>query len=223
MGKSNLMKNHVSALCVARTLLLTTLVFGQMARAQNITGSITGRVIDGTGSAVVNAAVTIADSAAGVRSAQKTSSSGDFTVSSLLPGVYTVTVEAAGFKKLIRNNINLDANDKLALGDLSLEVGSVTESIEISAQTVLLQAESVERSATISGKQLENIEVNGRNALDLAKLVPGVARLPQAQSYAVGNSGTGANTFKWQMVSGRLRTSCRSTASATSTQATMAA
>jgi hypothetical protein len=56
-----------------------------------------------------------------------------------------------------------------------LDVGSVTDSVEVSAQTAMLQSESVERSATISGKQIENIETNGRNPLDMAKLVPGVS------------------------------------------------
>ena len=75
-----------------------------------------------------------------------------------------------------------------------LEVGAVTDSIEVSATAVLLQTESVERSATIGGKQIENIEVNGRNALDMAKLIPGVT-FTTGTSYAVGSSGTGANTF----------------------------
>ena len=59
---------------------------------------------------------------------------------------------------------------------------------------MLLQTESVERSATIIGTQIENIEVNGRNPLDMAKLVPGVT-FTTGTSYAVGSSGTGANTF----------------------------
>ena len=77
---------------------------------------------------------------------------------------------------------------------MPLEVGAVTESIEVSAQAALLQTESVERSATITGKQIENIEVNGRNPLDMAKLVPGVSFSP-GSNYAVGNSATGANQF----------------------------
>ena len=59
---------------------------------------------------------------------------GDFSIAGLFPGNYTVAVEAAGFKKLTRAGVALDANDKLALGDLALEVGAVTESIEVSAQ-----------------------------------------------------------------------------------------
>jgi outer membrane receptor protein involved in Fe transport len=170
------------------------LFLGVAGYAQNVTGSITGRVIDQQGAPVANATVTVTDPAKNVTTSQKTSSEGGFTIAGLFPGNYTVGVEAAGFKKLSRASVALDANTKLALGDMALEVGAVTESIEVSAQAALLQTESVERSATITGKQIENIEVNGRNPLDMAKLVPGVSFSP-GSNYAVGNSGTGANQF----------------------------
>ena len=67
----------------------------------------------------------------------------------------------------------------------------ITDLVEVSAQTAVLQTESVERSATIGGTQIENIETNGRS-LDMAKLVPGVS-FTNGTSYAVGSSGTGAN------------------------------
>src|SRR5262249_12641359 len=107
---------------------------------------------------------------------------------------YSVTIEAPGFKKTTRSNIALDANDKLGIGDLVLEVSAVTESIEVSAAAVMLQTESVERSATITGKQVENIEVNGRNPLDMAKLIPGV-QFTTGTTYAIGSSSNGANDF----------------------------
>jgi len=65
---------------------------------------------------------------------------------------YNITIEAAGFKKLERPNIPLDANDKLALGNLGLQVGAVSEAVEVTAQAALLQTESVERSATMHSK-----------------------------------------------------------------------
>ena len=162
--------------------------------AQNITGTMSGRVIDQQGSAVVNATVTVTDPEKQLTISKKTSGGGDFSVAGLVPGTYTITVESVGFKKLTRPGFVLNANDKLAVGDLVLEVGAVTESIEVTAAAVALQAESVERSATITGTQIQNIEVNGRNPLDMAKLVPGVT-FTTGTSYAVGSSGTGANTF----------------------------
>ncbi|HEV3198615.1 MAG TPA: TonB-dependent receptor [Bryobacteraceae bacterium] len=162
--------------------------------AQNITGSMAGRVVDQQGSTIPSATVTVVEPAKNVTVTQKTSAAGDFSIAGLLPGSYSITVEAVGFKKLSRSNVALDANDKLSVGDLTLEIGALTDSIEVSAQTALLQTESVERSATITGTQVENIEVNGRNALDMAKLVPGV-QFTTGSSYAVASSGTGANIF----------------------------
>ncbi len=161
---------------------------------QTIDGSIAGRVTDSQGGAITQAAVTVADPARNVKIATRSGSTGDFTVSGLQPGTYSVSVEAPGFKKLVRTGIALDANDKLAIGVLVLEVGAVTESVEVTATAALLQTESVERSATITGKQVENIEVNGRNPLDMAKLVPGV-QFTTGTSYAIGSSSNGANDF----------------------------
>jgi hypothetical protein len=178
----------------ARIILAGLFLLGLQGYAQNITGSMIGRVLDQQGAAVAGATLTVTESAKQLTVTSKTTSEGDFSVAGLLPGDYSITVEAAGFKKLSQAGIALHANDKLAVGDLVLQIGAVTESIEVSATAAFLQTESVERSATITGKQIENIEVNGRNALDMAKLVPGVAFSPGA-NYAVGNSGTGANQF----------------------------
>jgi Carboxypeptidase regulatory-like domain/TonB-dependent Receptor Plug Domain len=162
--------------------------------AQNITGSISGRVIDQQMAAIGNATVTANEAGKKIAVSTKTLGGGDFLIPGLMPGSYSITVEAPGFKKLTRSSIALDANDKLALGDLVLEVGAVTESIEVAANAVVLQTESVERSSTITATQVENIEVNGRNPLDMAKLIPGVT-FTTGTNYAVGNSGTGANIF----------------------------
>lgn len=184
------MKNGSALLRIAAALLLVS----SYGSAQNITGSMSGRVTDGTGSVIVGATVTVTDLAQNVPTVRKTSAEGNFAIAGLMPGNYSITVEAPGFKKLTRSGIPLDANDKLAIGDLVMEVGSVTDSVEVNAQTVVLQTESVERSATITGTQIANIETNGRNPLDMAKLVPGVS-FTNGTSYAVGSSGTGANTF----------------------------
>jgi hypothetical protein len=174
--------------------LVGLLLAGLSGYAQTISGSMSGRVVDSQGAVVPGATVTVAEPAKDVKVATKTSNGGDFNVPGLLPGNYSITVEATGFKKLSRTGIALDANDKLALGDLIVEVGAITETIEVSAQATILQTESVERSATVTSKQIENIEVNGRNALDMAKLVPGV-QFTTGTSYAVGSSSNGANDF----------------------------
>src|SRR3954453_10229224 len=103
--------------------LVGLLVAGLAANAQNITGSMTGRVVDQQGAAIANATVTVTDPAKNVTTAQKTTSEGGFSIAGLLPGTYTIAVESAGFKKLSRTGVALDANTKLAIGDMALEVG----------------------------------------------------------------------------------------------------
>jgi hypothetical protein len=124
----------------------------------------------------------------------KSGSNGEFLAAGLFPSTYSVSVEAKGFKKLTRADIALNANDKLAVGDMIVEVGAVTDSVEVTAQAALLQTQSAERSDAVVGKQVENIEVNGRNALDMVKLVPGV-QMTTGASYAVGSSSNGGNDF----------------------------
>src|SRR6202451_269300 len=154
---------------VSLAILVTSLLFVVHAYAQNITGSMSGRVVDQQGAVVANATVTAREKDKKVNTVTKTTDSGEFTLAGLLPGNYTVEAAATGFKKLERLNVPLDAQDKLALGDLTLEVGAVTESVEVSATAALLQTESVERSEAIVGNEIDNIEVNQRNHLDMAK------------------------------------------------------
>jgi hypothetical protein len=166
--------------------ILALLFLTAAGYAQNITGSMSGRVVDQQGNVVPNATVTAIEPSKKLTIAAKSTDAGEFNIAGLLPGNYTVEVVVTGFKKLERLNIPLDAQDKLALGDLVLQVGAVTESVEISASQVLLQTESVERGEAIVGKQMDNIEVNGRNPLDMAKLIPGVM---STANVSVGGSG----------------------------------
>jgi len=171
---------------VSMRIFLALAMLAPGAYAQNITGSMSGRIVDQQGASVPNATVTVTEPAKKLTVAAKTNDTGDFYVAGLLPGNYTLEVEAAGFKKLSRPGIELNAQDKLALGNLPLEVGAVSESVEVSAQAALLQTESVERSQAIVGKQIENIEVNGRNPIDMAKLVPGVVSTANVAAGGVG-------------------------------------
>src|SRR5581483_6007518 len=171
---------------LSSAILAFSLVFISQAFAQTITGSIKGRVIDQQGAAVANVAVRATEPDKNIVETTKSGDQGDFTFPALQPGNYTISIEAQGFKKLTRPNIAVHADDKLALGDVSLEVGSLTETVEVSGQAVLLQTDSVERSATIEGKQIQNIQVNGRNPLEMAKLIPGVV---SNTNFQVGGPG----------------------------------
>ncbi len=176
---------------VSTTIFACLFLSAAFMHAQT-TGSIAGRVIDQQGATIANASVTATEAERKLSLTVTTNEQGDFGFNSLQPGTYNISVEAAGFKKLDRVGVPLDVNDKLALGDLVLTVGALTDSIEITGQAALLQADSVERSATIVSRQIENIEVNGRNPLDLAKLIPGVV---STANFSVGGVGGLSNLF----------------------------
>lgn len=168
------------------SILVLIALFAAVSFAQNINGSITGRVTDQQGALVPNAMVTAIDATQATSVMSTTNDQGVFVLPGLRPGTYNLRIEASGFKRLDRTGIALNANDKLAMSDLVMEVGAISESVEVSAQATLLQTQSAERSDTIIGKQIENLQVNGRNPLDMTKLIPGVV---DTANFQVGGPG----------------------------------
>jgi hypothetical protein len=187
-AKGNTIMRKLSA-----TILLIVFVLAVQGYAQSITGSLNGRVVDQQGSAVPDAKVTATELTKKLTVATNTTGMGDFSIAGLAPGNYTVNVEAAGFKKLTRPDVPLNASDRIALGELTLSLGALTETVEVSATAITLQTESAERGSAVTGTQIANINVDGRIALDLAKLVPGV-QFTTGSSYAVGGVN-GGNQF----------------------------
>src|SRR5947209_1419883 len=120
-----------------RLLLLSLVVFAAESFAQTVSGTIAGHVVDQQGANVVNATVVVVDPDKGVRAEMKTGDQGDFSFSALQPGTYNVTIEAPGFKKIARSDLPLNANDRLSLGDIAMEVGAVTETVEVSGQAAI--------------------------------------------------------------------------------------
>ena len=158
--------------------------------AQVTSGSISGAVTDKSGAYVSNAAITVANPATGIERKLSTGDSGQFVVTNLPPGSYTVTVEAQGFKKLDKSGLILSAGDRLNAGDLVLDIGAASDSVTVTADAgqIQLQSNSGERSDLISGKQLNDVAINGRNVLDYLKLIPGVSGTFDGHA-----SGTGGN------------------------------
>ena len=101
------------------------------AHAQNINGSITGRLTDQQEAAVPGGSVTVSDPSQQISVTTKTNDQGVFVVAGLRPGTYNLRFEAMGFKRLDRAGIALNADEKLALADVVLEVGAVTDTVEV--------------------------------------------------------------------------------------------
>ena len=167
---------------LSATILLIPFVLAVQGYAQSITGSLNGRVVDQQGSAVPNARVTATEPTKKLTVATNTTEAGDFSIAGLAPGAYTVTVEATGFKKLTRPDVALDASDKIALGDLVVQIGSLAETIEISATAMTLQTESSERGSAVTGTQIANINVDGKLSTTILLFVFVLAVQGYAQS-----------------------------------------
>lgn len=148
---------------------MTGLVCGQ-----GLTGSISGTVTDPSGSAVPGAEITIVNVATTQTRQTKSQPDGDFVFTQLLPGTFRVSVSASGFKKYEQTDVVLTATERVVLGRIQLDVGELSQTVEVQAQAARLQTESAERSGLISTQQTENIPLKGRDYLGLVRLLPGV-------------------------------------------------
>src|SRR5262245_4237848 len=130
--------------CVASVIVIA---FACAAYGQS-DGSITGQVKDSSGASVAGASVRIVNPANSVSRTATTDAGGIFVAPQLPPGAYTISVEKQGFKKVEKSNVVLSALDKLNAGDFTLEVGQVSEAVQIQADAGQLQikTESGERS-----------------------------------------------------------------------------
>ena len=190
-----------------RTLLLLFLIAAlcSIGWGQATSGTIFGRVTDASGAMVPNAKVTAEARSIGVSRTATTSGTGEFVFPNMLPATYTIVVEAPGFKKLEASGVVLSAADKLNAGDLSLQVGAAETSVEVTADAaqIQMQSNSGERSDLISGKQLNDVALNGRMALDYMRIIPGVVSSFNGQASGTGGldafniNGTRANEHEF--------------------------
>ena len=119
-------------------------------------GTITGIVTDSTGAAVPNAIVTATRVSTHVASVRTSSSSGVFTISPLLPGLYTLTVEASGFKTIVQGNLDVTGFNSLAFNPV-LTVGTTSETVNVSAAPPVLDTDSATLGAVIENEAYSNL------------------------------------------------------------------
>jgi outer membrane receptor protein involved in Fe transport len=154
-------------------LLGLVLIASLVLEAQEITGTISGTVTDPTGSVIPNANVIVTNTGTGVARSTQATSAGVFFLNNLPVGNYRLTVESTGFKKYEATGIRLDVNDRLNFA-VKMEIGALSESVEVSAAAVQLQTETGEISNLIGAAQTQALPLNGRVFSQLVELVPGV-------------------------------------------------
>ncbi len=144
-------------------------------RAQDLRASVAGRVSDATGSSVPRARVVVANLDTNLATTTETNDVGRYVVLFLQPGRYTLTVEAAGFKSFVRENLVLGSSEKAGL-DVTLEVGQLAERITVTAEAPLLNTETASRGSAIIARQIVELPNNGRNIYQFAWAAPGLIK-----------------------------------------------
>ena len=148
------------------------LFFASLALPQANTGTIVGTVVDSSGAAIQDCRITVRNTATSVSKDARTDANGEYRVSYLLPGPYEVTAEAPNFKRAVQSGLTLDV-DQRALVSFRLELGAVTERVDVTATAPLLQTQSVEQSQVITEKQMKELPINVRDFAQFASLQAG--------------------------------------------------
>ena len=156
--------------------LLLTLTCSLIAWAQVDTATVTGTVRDTTGAVLPNATVTARETDTGISTAATSDNNGNFVITPLKIGRYSVTAEATGFRTETRENIVLDVQQNLRL-DFQLHVGSVAQVAEVTSQAPLLETETASLGDVVTAQQVEELPLNGRRYTDLAELTSGVSKV----------------------------------------------
>jgi hypothetical protein len=162
----------MTRVCFLWMVLLATLTTG--AYAQDFRGSVEGIVTDSSGGRTPGVTVTATNTATNGTSTTTTDSDGAYTLRYLNPGAYTISAELSGFKKLIRENVEVRIGDRLQL-DLHLEVGRMEETVSVTAEAPLLDTASGSNGQVIDEKRIALMPLSDGNPFVLARLAPGVA------------------------------------------------
>ncbi|MCX6613723.1 MAG: TonB-dependent receptor [Acidobacteria bacterium] len=150
-------------------LLLASLPgFSQQGR-----GTILGTVTDGSGAAIAGAKIRVFNTATNAGIETTSTTDGLYQAPNLAVGDYTVTVEKTGFRKVVRSGLQLQV-DQRAQVDIQLEVGQVTESIEVKSEAILIDTSNTSIGKVVDQKRVSELPLNGRNALALTLLTPSV-------------------------------------------------
>src|SRR5579859_4838539 len=169
-------------------VVMLGLMMGGAAWAQD-TGSITGTVKDPSGAAIAGATVVVTSPDHGINRQTVTNSSGDYNQSALPGGTHDIIVTATGFKKYQAKGVKLDVAEKARV-DVAMQVGAATTEVIVEGASVAqVETQSSDLSGTVGGKEISQLELNGRNFTQLVTLVPGVSNQTGQDEGTVGVSG----------------------------------
>jgi hypothetical protein len=181
-------RNTLGAALLWLSALIVALALPIGSRAQD-TGYISGTVSDKSGAAIVGAEVVIKSVGGSLTRTTSTNSDGAYVVAGLPGGSYNILVTSKGFQKYSATGVVLDVAQKIRV-DIQLTVGAVTEVVEVTGESVAqVETQSSALSATVTGKQIDELVLNGRNFTQLVTLTPGVISQTGSDEGKVGIYG----------------------------------
>ena len=142
--------------------------------AQTVASSLEGVVVDPANAAIANAPVVLTNVDTKATRTANTDNTGTYRFQNIEAATYSVTVKASGFKAETQTNIIVSAQETHNGGKMILQLGSVSDSISVTADIAQIQLESAEQSKTVDSVDLENLTLKGRDLFGYMKLIPGV-------------------------------------------------
>ncbi len=170
-------------------------VFASLSLAQFETAEVLGTVRDASGAVLRNASITLINEATGIESKTTSDESGDYDFFNVSVGHYTVTAELAGFSRFTTRGVNVNVNARQRV-DISLQVGAVTQSIDVQGAAAVLETDTSEHGQLINTQQVVELPLNGRNYSDLALLATNVHRSPLATASTPREGAFNANGMR---------------------------
>ncbi len=191
---------------IARSTLLA-LSLTIAAFAQDSRGQIQGRLTDSSGAIIPGATVRATNSATNIGARAESNQTGDYIVPFILPGTYSVAIEAKGFKTWIREGVIVQVNDRVTL-NAALEVGTATETVRVTADAPLVDASSASLGTVVDQRRVGELPLKDGNPIMLSSLSPGVMNLStggwsrpfdNASPSAMSISGTRSGTHEFTL------------------------
>src|ERR1700676_2642926 len=182
--------SYLSACALALSLCVACL-FAPTLSAQTTYGSIAGSVTDPSGAAIADAQASLTNIGTAEKRVQNTSPDGLYDFVNLIPGKYRIDVEKTGFKRTTRPDVIVEVGQSVRI-DLAMQVGDVTQTVEVTGETPQLQAETSSLGQVVEERKVNELPLNGRNVFNLISLAPSV--VPQGSG---GGTPVGVNPVGW--------------------------
>src|SRR6202043_3461294 len=183
-------------------LPICVLLFSLALFAQGNFGRITGTVTDQSGAVIAGATVSIIDTQRGLARTLTTDQAGEYNAPTLIPGTYTVRVEASGFQTLNRENIVLEVGKEVRV-DLTPRPGQQSQTVTVTEQLPLVETTNATLGGTLNNTDINDMPLNGRNFQSLLGLRPGVMLQPGGSPWTQSTNNVRPDESSW-MVDGIL-------------------